>query len=97
MNLLPGGEPVDYNWDSVSVLIAQATQIALTVAGGIAAIYLIIGAIQYFTAYGDEAKATAAKNTILYAIIGVIIIVLAKAIIGWVWTFATGYRLDFLI
>lgn len=98
MKLLPGGEqPVDYNWESVRSLIANATQIALSVAGGIAAIYLIIGSIQYFTAYGDEQKATAAKNTILYSIIGVIIIVLAKVIISWVWTFVTGESLNFLI
>jgi len=96
MKLLPGGDPVDYKWGSVSTLIANATQIALSIAGGIATIYLIIGAFQYFTAYGDEAKATAAKNTILYAIIGVIIIVLAKVIISWVWTFVTAEPLKFL-
>lgn len=99
MNLLPSvaGGPVNYTWSSVSTLIVNLTQIALSVAGGIAAIYLIIGAILYFTAYGDEAKATSAKNTILYAIIGVIIIVLAKVIIGWVWTFVTGGTPHFLI
>lgn len=97
MNLLPGGDSANYDWNSVRSLIANGTQIALSVAGGIAAIYIIIGAIQYFTAYGDEQKATAAKNTILYAIIGLIIIILAKVIISWVWTFVTGADLDFLI
>lgn len=87
---------INNNWDSVKALIANGAQIALSVAGGIAVIYLMIGAIQYFTAYGDEAKATAAKNTILYAVIGVVIIVLAKLIISWVWGFVTGAELKFL-
>lgn len=87
--LLPGGDAVNYDWGSVGQIVANATQIALTLSGGVAAIYLIIGAIQYFTAYGDEAKATAAKNTILYSIIGIVIIVTAKIIINWVWTFVT--------
>lgn len=82
-----------YNWDSFRTLIGNVTQIALTIAGGLAVIYLIIGSIQYFTAYGSEEKATAAKNTILYAIIGVIIITLGKVIIGLVWTFNTPLTL----
>ena len=96
MKLLPSGDSVDYNWGSISTLIANATQIALSVAGGVAVIYLLIGSIQYFTAFGDEAKATAAKNTILYAIIGVAVIILAKLIISWVWGFVTDTTLNFL-
>jgi len=95
--LLPSGDAASYNWSSVTALLTNALQIALTVAGGVAAIYLLIGAIQYFTAYGDEAKAGAAKKTILYTIIGIVIIVIAKIVINWVWTFVTGEPLNFLI
>lgn len=97
--LLPGvaGGSVNYSWSSVGVLIGNALQIALTVAGGVAAIYLLIGAIQYFTAYGDEAKAGAAKKTIFYTIIGIVIIVIAKIVINWVWGFVTIEPLNFLI
>ena len=92
--LLPGN-PVDYSWDSVGQIIVNATTIALTVAGAVAAIYIIIGAIQYFTAYGDEAKATAAKNPITYAIIGAVLIVIARLIIAWVWDFVTPTTITF--
>lgn len=95
MALLPNN-PVDNNWASIGTLIAKAVNLALSVAGGLAIIYLMIGAIQYFTAYGDEAKATTAKNTILYAIIGIVVIVLAKVIIGEVWGFVTNAPLKFL-
>lgn len=88
MTLLPGN-PVDYKWDTIGIVIKNAVQITMDIAGGIAAIYILIGAIQYLTAFGDEAKATAAKNTILYAVIGVVVIVLAKLIIGLVWSFVT--------
>lgn len=86
--LLPDN-PLSYNWDSVGQIVANAITIALSVAGAVAAIYIIIGAIQYFTAYGDEAKATAAKNTITYAIIGAVLIVIARLIIAYAWQFVT--------
>lgn len=86
--LLPNN-PIDYTWTSVGGIIGNAITIALSVAGAVAAIYIIIGAIQYFTAYGDEAKATAAKNTITYAIIGAILIVVARLIIVYAWQFVT--------
>lgn len=82
------GSTSSADWGSVKDLISQITQIALDAVGGVAIIYLIIGAIKYFTAFGDEQKAQSAKNTILYAIIGVIIIITAKMVIGWVWSFA---------
>lgn len=50
------------------------------VAGAVAIIYLIIGALQYTTAGGDEDKAKTARLTIVYAVVG-IIIVLSSAFI----------------
>ena len=90
--LLPAN-PIDYTWGSVGGIIGNAITIALSVAGAITAIYIIIGAIQYFTAYGDEQKATAAKNTITYAIIGAILIVVARLIVTYVWQFVTPVTL----
>ena len=45
---------------------------------------LIIGGIRYVTSGGDAKKVTDAKNTVLYAIIGLIISVLAYAIVNFV-------------
>ncbi|AKM82240.1 TPA: hypothetical protein DD449_04060 [Candidatus Berkelbacteria bacterium] len=86
---VPGGSE-NFDWgNSVSPLIQNITTIALDIVGGIAMLYMIIGAIQYFTAYGDESKATAGKTTLLWAIVGLVVIVVSRIIIGWVFSFVT--------
>ena len=47
-------------------------------------IFVFYGAFQYFTAYGDENKATNAKKTLTYAFIGLLISFLAMGIAGMV-------------
>lgn len=56
----------------------------LFVIGAISVIMLIWGGIRYTTSAGNSASVTAAKNTIMYAIIGLVIAFLAFAIINWV-------------
>ena len=52
--------------------------------GVIAVIMVIIGGINYTTSQGDPEKIKKAKNTILYGIIGLIISLLAFAIVSFV-------------
>lgn len=58
--------------------------IFLILAGLAAAIYLILGGIRYITSRGDEKAAESAKNTITFAVIGLIVIGLATAIVRFV-------------
>lgn len=58
--------------------------VLLFIIGAIAVIMLIIGGIRYTTSNGDSNQVTAAKNTILYAIIGIIVAILAYAIVNFV-------------
>ena len=51
---------------------------------------LIIGGIRYVISGGDSKKVTDAKNTIMYAIIGLIIAILAYAIVNFVITAVGG-------
>ena len=53
-------------------------------AGLVAVVFIIYGGIQYMTSSGEAAKAKKARDTILYACIGLIICVLAFAIVNWV-------------
>ena len=53
-------------------------------AGIITGIMIIWGGIQYAISIGDPAKATKAKNTLLYSIIGLIIVILAATIVNTV-------------
>lgn len=53
----------------------------LTLAAILAVIFIIYGGVQYIFSAGDDRKASNAKTTILYAIIGLIIIALAVSIV----------------
>ncbi len=64
----------------------QVTNTILYIVGIIAVIMLIIGGIRYVISGGDSKKVTDAKNTVLYAIIGLIIAFLAFAIVNFVIT-----------
>lgn len=68
----------------------NAISLALLLAGGIAVIYLIIGAFGYFTAFGNEEKANKAKMTITWAVAGVILILLSKVIISEIWNLVSA-------
>ena len=62
----------------------RITNTILYIVGIVAVIMLIIGGIRYVTSGGDAKKVTDAKNTVLYAIIGLIISLLAYAIVNFV-------------
>jgi lysylphosphatidylglycerol synthetase-like protein (DUF2156 family) len=63
---------------------------ALFIIGAISVLMLIYGGIRYTTSGGSEKSVTAAKNTILYAVVGIIVAVLAFAIVNFVLTALTG-------
>ncbi len=62
----------------------RITSILLFIVGAVAVVMLIFGGIRYIVSGGDQANVTAAKNTILYAIIGIIVALLAYAAVKFV-------------
>lgn len=62
------------------------TNVLLFAIGAISVIMIIIGGLRYVVSGGDTSKVTAAKNTILYAIIGLIVALLSYAVINFVLT-----------
>jgi hypothetical protein len=67
------------------------TNVLLFIIGAISVIMLIIGGIRYVVSGGDSAAVTSAKNTILYAVVGIVVAVLAYALVNFVITsFAAG-------
>ena len=64
----------------------QITNTILYIVGIIAVIMLIIGGIKYVLSGGYGKKVTDAKNTVLYAIIGLVISFFAYAIVNFVIT-----------
>ena len=71
-------------------VFTQITNTVLYAVGIISVIMLIYGGLRYVISGGDSKKVTDAKNTILYAIIGLIISILAFAIVNFVINAVTG-------
>jgi hypothetical protein len=65
-------------------IFGRVTNILLFLVGAISVIMLIIGGIRYVISGGDQAQVTAAKNTILYAIVGIVVAFLAYAAVNFV-------------
>ena len=73
-----------------SGVFTQITNTVLYIVGIISVIMLIYGGLRYVISGGDSKKVTDAKNTILYAIIGLIVSILAFAIVNFVINAITG-------
>lgn len=58
----------------------------LAVLGVVAVVMIIVGGVTYMTSQGDPGKTKRARDTILYGIIGLIIALLAYAIVNFVLT-----------
>jgi hypothetical protein len=56
----------------------------------VAVIMIIVGGLKYITSGGDSGNITSAKNTILYAIVGLIVVALAQIIVRFVLERATA-------
>ena len=64
--------------------ITTITNVLLFIIGAVSVLMIIYGGILYTISGGNSEKIQTAKNTILYAIIGVIVAILAYAIVNFV-------------
>ncbi len=65
-------------------VIVQVTNVLLFLIGAISVIMIIIGGIKYVLSNGDSNAVKSAKDTILYAVIGLVVALLAYAIVNFV-------------
>lgn len=72
--------------NSFSSVLTTVTNILLFLMGAISVIMIIVGGIRYATSQGDQTQMQSAKNTILYAVIGVVVSIAAYAIVSFVVT-----------
>ena len=70
--------------DGLSNILKNATNIVLFIAGALAVIMIIISGIMYMTAGGDTKKATLATKALTVTVIGLIVIVLAAALVNFI-------------
>ncbi len=71
------------NGDLIGIIGTILNTVFLVV-GIVAVVMIILGGVNYTTSQGDPGKATKAKNTIMYSIIGLVVTLLAFAIVNFV-------------
>ena len=65
-------------------IFTRIVSVMLFTVGILSIIMLIFGGLRYIISNGDSKKVEAAKNTILYAIIGLIVAIMSYAIVNFV-------------
>lgn len=82
-NLIKAMTPIDFN--SSANYEKHIVNLILTTIVGVATVAVVVailwGGISYITSAGDETKATKARQTILAAVIGEVIVILSWTII----------------
>lgn len=64
--------------------INTAVNVVIGIIGMLAVVMIIMGGISFVTSQGDTAKVTKARNTILYGVVGLVVALLAFAIVNFV-------------
>jgi hypothetical protein len=74
---------------SVGNTVASLINVLSLIVGVVAVIMIIIGGLQYVMSGGDSGKVGNSKNTILYAVIGLVVVALAQIIVKFTVQSAT--------
>ena len=76
--------------EGLTSTIQAVINILLYIVGAASVVMLVIGALRYVLSAGDAQAAASAKNTIIYAIIGIIVAVMAWVIADFVFEQVSG-------
>ena len=66
---------------SINKIVRLVINLLSVVVGIVAVVMIIVGGLRYITSGGNDTSVTGAKNTILYAIIGLVVVALAQVIV----------------
>lgn len=65
-------------------VVTRAVQFIVYIAGALSVVLVVLGGIKYATSNGDSGNIQSAKNTVIYALVGLIVAVFAQAIVSFV-------------
>lgn len=72
------------NGAGIDTILKKVIQIFSIVVGFVAVVMIIVGGIKYITSGGNDSNVAGAKNTIIYAVIGLIIVALSQVLVHYV-------------
>lgn len=70
--------------DSATDVVGDLVNAMLFIVGALSVIMIIVAGIMYVTSAGNANRVSQAKNTLTYAIVGVVVAMLAYAVVNWV-------------
>lgn len=76
--------------NSIKGILATVVNILSWIIGVAAVIMILVGGFRYITSGGDSNGVSSAKNTILYAVVGLVVAVFAQALVQFVLREATN-------
>jgi hypothetical protein len=76
--------------NSFGAIITKVINIFSILIGSVSVIMIIVGGFRYIISGGDQNNVTAAKNTIMYAIIGLVVVLFSQVIVRFVLTNAVS-------
>lgn len=65
-------------------IVTTVINTMLFIVGILAVIMIIYAGIRYTTAHGDKGQVENAKNTLMYSIVGLVVAIIAYAVVNWV-------------
>lgn len=65
-------------------IVQAVINILSVIVGAISVIMIIIGGLRYVISNGDPGATTSARQTIIYALVGLAVVIMAQAIVGFV-------------
>ncbi len=74
----PEGSP------DADTLVARGLNLFSAIVGIIAVVMIIMGGLKYMTSQGDSGQLTGAKNTLIYAAVGLVVVALAQVVVQFV-------------
>lgn len=69
---------------TANTIVKGGINLALAILGSVSVVMMVYAGFRFALANGDPAAVTAARNTILYAVAGLVIAVLSYAIVNWI-------------
>ena len=71
-------------FENVWLIALAVIEILMTMAGVVAVVFVIVGGFKYVTSTGDPNAVAVAKNTVIGALIGLVIAILASQIVAYI-------------
>jgi hypothetical protein len=83
------GGTCNNNGSELSNVVKLVIRVLSTIAGVAAVIMLIVGGLKYITSGGDSSKVSSAKSTIIYALVGLVVVAIAQFAVRFVFQEST--------